>query len=56
MMENNSGLAPLGVAVLIQAYEPERKGALIMLTEDTQHRQAMVDSRAVVVAVGPSAE
>lgn len=54
-MENLSGLAPVGVAVLIKAYEPERKGAQIVLPDSVQGRMAMVDSRAVVVAVGPSA-
>ena len=54
-MENQSGLEPLGVAVLIKTYEPERKGAQIVLPESVQGRMAMVDSRAIVVAVGPSA-
>lgn len=54
-MENLSGLAPVGVAVLIKAYEPERKGAQIVLPDSVQGRMAMVDSRALVVAVGPSA-
>ena len=54
-MENLSGLAPAGVAVLIKAYEPERKGAQIVLPDSVQGRMAMVDSRALVVAVGPSA-
>ena len=54
-MENLSGLAPAGVAVLIKAYEPERRGAQIVLPDNVQGRLAMVDNRAVVVAVGPSA-
>ena len=54
-MENTSGLAPLGVAVLIKLYEPERKGAQIVLPESVQGRMSMVDNRAIVVAVGPSA-
>lgn len=54
-MENNSGLAPRGVAVLIKPYEPERKGAQIVIPDNVQGRMAMVDSRAIVVAVGPSA-
>lgn len=57
MMEtpNESGLAPLGVAVLIKLYEPERRGAKIVLPDSVQGRLSMVDNRAVVVAVGPSA-
>ena len=52
---NTSGLEPRGVAVLIKLYEPERKGAQIVLPESVQGRLSMVDNRAVVVAVGPSA-
>lgn len=54
-MENNSGLRPLGVAVLIQPYEPERKGAMIEVPDFVQSKTAMVDNRAVVIAVGPNA-
>ena len=54
-MENTSGLDPRGVAVLIRTYEPERKGATIVLPDSVQGRMSMVDNRAVVVAVGPSA-
>ena len=52
---NQSGLAPVGVAVLIKAYEPERRGALLVLPDSVQGKMSMVDSRAVVVEVGPSA-
>lgn len=54
-MDNRSGLRPLGVAVLIKAYEPERKGAQIVIPETVSSRLAMVDNRAVVIEVGPSA-
>lgn len=54
-MENLSGLEPTGVAVLIKAYEPERRGGLIALPPDVAGRMSMVDNRAVVIAVGPSA-
>tara|TARA_R110000868_G_scaffold304180_3_gene564707 strand:- start:509 stop:832 length:324 start_codon:yes stop_codon:yes gene_type:complete len=54
-MENLSGLKPLGVAVLIQTYEPERKGGQILVPDAVAGRMAMVDNRAVVVEVGPSA-
>jgi len=55
MSENTSGLEPRGVAVLIEPYEPERKGAMIVLPDNVQGRMSMVDSRARVVAVGPNA-
>lgn len=54
-MINNSGLDPRGVAVLIKTYEPERKGGQIVLPDAVSSRMAMVDNRAVVVAIGPSA-
>lgn len=54
-MQNSSGLAPRGVAVLIKTYEPERKGATIVIPDAVQGRMSMVDNRAIVVAIGPSA-
>ncbi len=54
-MSNLSGLMPLGVAVLVKKYEPERTGGLIEIPDVVQGRMAMVDNRAVVVAVGASA-
>lgn len=54
-MKNESGLKPLGVAVLIKSYEPERKGGQIVLPDAVAGRLSMVDNRALVVEVGPSA-
>ncbi len=54
-MINTSGLEPRGVAVLIEVYEPERKGGLIVIPEHVKERTSMVDSRATVVAIGPQA-
>tara|TARA_R110000868_G_scaffold135772_5_gene348371 strand:- start:152 stop:475 length:324 start_codon:yes stop_codon:yes gene_type:complete len=54
-MENLSGLKPLGVAVLIQTYEPERKGGQILVPDAVASRMSMVDNRAVVVEVGANA-
>lgn len=54
-MVNESGLRPLGRAVLIQPYEPERKTGLIVLPDEAQGRMQMVEQRAVVVEVGPCA-
>lgn len=51
-MENTSGLKPLGRAVLVKPYEPERKESLIVIPETVQERNAAVDCRAVVVEVG----
>jgi co-chaperonin GroES (HSP10) len=54
-MINESGLEPLGVAVLIKQYEPERKGGLIEIPDVVKGRMSMVEDRAVVIAVGPAA-
>ena len=54
-MKNESGLEPRGVAVLVKAYEPERKGAQIVIPDNVQGRMAMVDNRVIVVAIGPGA-
>lgn len=52
-MENNSGLAPLGRAVLLKHYEPERKGGLIVIPENVKDRTVMLEQRAVVIELGP---
>ena len=54
-MENKSGLKPLGYAVLVQPYEPEMKKGLIVMPETVKERSAMVETRAVVIEVGPAA-
>jgi co-chaperonin GroES (HSP10) len=54
-MENLSGLKPLGVAVLVEPYEPERKGGKIVIPANVQERTSMVDQRVTVIEVGPSA-
>lgn len=53
-MENTSGLRPLGRAVLVQYYEPERAKSVIALPETVQDRVNAVEQRAQVVAVGPA--
>ena len=53
-MENNSGLKPLGRAVLVEHYEPEAKASLLVIPDAVQDRSLMVEQRAVVVEVGPA--
>lgn len=53
-MENTSGLAPLGRAVLVKPYEPERTGSLIEIPDFVQERAIAVDARVVVVECGPA--
>lgn len=51
-MENNSGLMPVGRAVLVQPYEPEKKKGLIEIPDFVEDRLRTVEQRAIVVAVG----
>lgn len=52
---NTSGLMPLGHAVLVEPYEPEIKGGMIVIPEQVQQGMRAVDQRAVVIEVGPCA-
>lgn len=52
---NNSGLEPLGRAVLVKPYEPEKREGLIVIPDQVQERTQMVEQRAIVIAVGDSA-
>lgn len=53
-MENTSGLRPLGRAVLVKEYIPERQGSVIELPDFVQDRSASIETRAIVVEVGPA--
>jgi len=52
---NTSGLQPLGRAVLVKPYEPEKKEGLIVIPDAVQERTHMIEQRAVVLAIGDSA-
>jgi co-chaperonin GroES (HSP10) len=54
-MSNKSGLKPLGRAVLVQPYEPEIKKSMIVMPETVKERTTMVETRAVVIEIGPVA-
>ena len=53
-MENESGVSPLGRAVLVEYYMPERKGSLIALPPSVESRDSQVEQRARVVEAGPA--
>lgn len=53
-MINESGLKPLGRAVLVKPYEPERASSLIVMPDSVEANQLMIEQRAIVVAVGPT--
>ena len=54
-MQNESGLKPLGRAILIAPYNPERRQSVIELPDEVLGRDNMLEQRAVVIAIGPSA-
>lgn len=54
-MSNQSGLKPCGRAVLIAPYTPERQEGMIILPDEVQSRDQMIEQRAVVVEIGPTA-
>ena len=54
-MDNQSGLKPLGRAVLVAPYEPERLSSIIEIPAEVQGRLQMVEQRAVVIEVGSTA-
>lgn len=51
---NSSGLKPLGRAVLVEHYEPERKSSLIELPDMVKDRTLLVEQRAIIVECGPA--
>jgi co-chaperonin GroES (HSP10) len=52
---NTSGLIPKGVAVLLEPYIPEVKDSILDIPDSVKRRQASIDLRARVIAVGPAA-
>lgn len=52
---NTSGFEPLGHAVLVLPYDPQIKTSLIQIPETLRAKSQMVESRAVVIAIGPCA-
>jgi co-chaperonin GroES (HSP10) len=55
MLKNESGLRPAGRAVLIEPYEPERRESVIVLPDEVAGRQQMVEQRATIIEIGPTA-
>jgi len=54
-MTNKSGVSPLGRAVLVEYYEPERKESLIVIPDHVRKSEVIAEQRAAVVEVGPNA-
>lgn len=52
-MANQSGLEPLGRAVLVKMYEPEKKAGLIAIPDHIKAQRSIMEDRAEVIAIGP---
>ena len=52
-MVNESGLKPLGRAVLVEPYEPEFKRSLIEIPAHVRMNSSLADTRCIVVECGP---
>lgn len=54
-MVNESGLKPLGRAVLVKPYEPGSAGSLIKIPDFVKQNSALADTRCTIVELGPHA-
>ena len=54
-MENNSGLDPRGVAVLVRPLDVKPKGGMIELPPGVRERLTTIENQVTVIAIGPSA-
>lgn len=54
-VKNNSGLRPLGHAVLVEPYEPEIKKSMLVMPSHVAERTAMAETRALIIEVGANA-
>lgn len=52
-LKNESGLKPLGYSVLCIPYEPEFATSRIVLPPAVHERARMIETRAIVLEVGP---
>ena len=52
---NKSGLRPLGRAVLVKPYVPERSGSVIALPDFVEAQSSSLEQRTIIVEVGPNA-
>lgn len=52
---NKSGVTPVGRAVLLKSYQPERASSIIALPPGVQESSMALEARAIVIAIGPHA-
>lgn len=54
-MRNESGLKPLGRAVLVVPFEVKKPGSRIVIPDNVRSNQLQIETQVTVVAVGPTA-
>lgn len=54
-MKNESGLKPVGRALLVEPYTPERHQGLIVIPDEALGKDMMIEQRAILVEIGPHA-
>lgn len=54
-MSNESGLHPVGRAILVKPYQPEIKKGLIELPDSVTLNQQVIEQRAIVIECGSAA-
>ena len=55
MIVNKSGLKPVGRAVLVLPYEPQKESSIIVLPESVRERAILLDMRVTIIEIGPEA-
>lgn len=55
VIENTSGLEPVGQAVLVKPYNPEVAASQIVLPDNIKRRMETLDLRVIIVAIGEDA-
>lgn len=52
MIENKSGLRPLGKAVLVIPYEPEIKKSVLVMPDNVRQNLQTLETRGIVLSIG----
>jgi co-chaperonin GroES (HSP10) len=52
---NQSGIRPVGRAVLVEPYEAEKLSSIIAIPDSVKGRMDMLETRCVVIEAGPAA-
>ena len=54
-MKNESGLRPLGRAVLVVPFEVKKPGSMIVIPDNVRSNQLQIETQVTVVEIGPTA-